>query len=1099
MTPQYLSDEQIDQIKVLKAQGKSLEEIKSYLTGNAMGTFSSVALEKNELPQLTENPWQKKSLSSELATGAASLLTDLPQDVTDLGRGVRRVGGDFLDNAKEAFTKEGITLPSRGAGLISAGVSAGTGLVGEAVMGGLRAVATPGQEQAVAGAVEQGVQAIADTDTVKSAVSWFDSQDEQTKYNISRLMLPAADLVTTVAPVGIVKGVLNKLRGKATPEVPPVDVGAKLSDVMARADKGDASDAVKVVNSTLDEATRAAEVEKLATSLQTSLVGDRKAVNRKLQEQAADMSRGGVLVSQDDLVKALADEGIVPDVRGAMADFSVDIRRLDDRQDELFAAYRPILEQNRSTVSIEDFSNMARASVKESPQITATLNPTLRQVDDVMDSYRQKFGDTLTAAQIDQISRDANRLSKANKNTDAFQADMYSELGRAARTWLEKNIPDEAFKKTNQEWLRLEQLKNTAEIFQREPIDVGLFGRALGSYVTTLTGATMGMAAGGPVGSVAIAILTKMGGDAFADSLRQIKFSPELRAQLQQRLSRDAKLRDELKATATTQENKNLIDDLSRMLPAPKDGYRSSVSPGAKIYVDPAGNADVGKRGLTREMIVGGAIKRSDSDGTAPLIKGIVDDENQQARMEALRQSQAGQPLGLPDGSNSRPFNSSDRPFLVSPEGEVSKSSQTLNPREKRRPNAIQRSDSEGQAPLVKTLLDTEQEVVDNIRTQMLELSTTGMSKTESGYIRYTTFPQFVPKDFRDSDLFSRVWNHIENNTVPRANAGREIELMEIIKSEINRRTFDKLNAQQNTDITSGDLPFSILLAVGAGAGAYYMMQENGELAALPVMASMAAMPGGKKVIAKGLDDVIEQLDTVVKNTKDETVRARTQTALDSAKAEKAKLDSFQEGEIPETKLAEEAKKYKSAEEFEASLRSRILVHGGKGELEGGKLGLGKSHGGQDAGGIFFAENTSDGLNYARGYTLKGDNFKGKIHKAILNPNVRIFDFTNPADREVLRKAISKQEFDLYIESGNGKHFDWAQTPDPDLIAELGYQGMKVRERQAGFNVYDESFKQVPSKDDIVAVQVFSPDSFEMLPDSVNLIDIWNKANETKP
>lgn len=707
MTPQYLSDEQIDQIKVLKAQGKSLQEIKSYLTGNAMGTFSSVALEKNELPQLTESPWQKKSLSSQLATGAASLLTDLPQDVTDLGRGVQRVGGDFLDNARDVFTKEGISLPSRAAGLVSSVVSAGTGLVGEGVMGGLRAVATPNQEQAVAGMVEEGVNAVADTDAAKSAVSWYDSQDEQTKYNISRLMLPAADLVSTVAPVGVLKGVLNKIRGKATPEVPPVDIGAKLSDVVARAEQGDASDAVKVVNTTLDEATRAAEVEKLASSLQTSLVGDRKAVNRKLQEQAADMSRGGVLVTQDDLVKALADEGIVPDVRGAMADFSVDIRRLEDRQDELFAAYRPILEQNRANTSIESFADLARTTVKASPQITATLNPTLRQLDDVMNSYRQKFGDNLTASQIDQISRDANRLSKANKMTDAFQADMYSELGRAARTWLEQNVPDEAFKKTNQEWLRLEQLKNTAEIFQREPIDVGLFGRALGSYVTTLTGATMGMAAGGPVGSVAIAILTKMGGDAFADSLRQIKFSPELRAKLQQRLSRDAKLREELKATATTQENKNLIDDLSRMLPAPKDGYRSSVSSGANIFVDPTGKAEIARRGLTREMILSGAVKRSDSEGRAPIVKDLVDSET-----EVLEQIKA-----------------------------------------------------------------------------VLQSSEAGISRTEDGYKRYTSFPNFVPSELRDSDLFSRVIAHLENNTKPRPNAYREQELYDLILAEVKRRS----------------------------------------------------------------------------------------------------------------------------------------------------------------------------------------------------------------------------------------------------------------------------------------------------------------------
>lgn len=611
MTPKYLSDEQIEQIRVLKAQGKSVDEVKSYLAGNALGTFSSIALDKNEVPNLTANPWQKKSsVAEKVATTAGKVVADIPQDITQLGRGVQRVGMNFLDNAKDAFTREGISLPSRGAGLVSAGVSAGTGLAGELFMGGLRSVATPELEKKTAETVGAGIQGVMESDAAKNISDWYNSQDEQTKFNISRLMLPAADLVTTVAPVRMFKGLLGKFTGKT--EAPKPNVEAKITDAVTRAQNGDVSDAVRMVNATVDDATRQSEVTKLADAYIGSLVENRSSINRKLQEQSAEMSRGDTLVSQDDLVRALANEGIVPDVRGKLADFSTDIRNLEKRQQELFDAYRPILENARATSNIDDFASRVAQSIKESPQITATLNQANRQLGDIMDSYRAKYGDNLTAANIDQISRDANRLSKAYRDTDTFQADVYSELGRAARSWLEDNIPDEAFKQTNQEWLRLENLIRTAEIFQNQQVDVGLLGRALGSYVTTIMGSTAGMAGGGPVASVAAGILTKMGGDALADAMRSVKFSPELRARLQQTLSQDKVLVEKLKETATTQANKNIIEDMSRMLPAPKPGTPQSQN-FVPIEVPSTG---VRSAGTPVETAKPGAVKQPAQTGT---------------------------------------------------------------------------------------------------------------------------------------------------------------------------------------------------------------------------------------------------------------------------------------------------------------------------------------------------------------------------------------------------------------------------------------------------------------------------------------------------
>lgn len=628
MQPQVLTEEQKTKIRLLKQEGKSLDEIKSYLAGSALGSPSTIAYEKGEVSTPSS---QKKSIgASDFATGVAKTVIDIPQDITQLGQGVLNVGKNLYSNVKSGFLNENISIPSKIANIPSSVVSAGTGLVGEGIGFAMKAAVPPSVEQATADVVGQGIEKAMQTDTVKSAVDWYNSQDEQTKFNVTRLMLPAADLVTTVAPVGMFNGLLSKVTGKA--DIPKPNVEQKITEAFTKAEAGDIGDATRIANATLDPATRETEVAKLAKAYQDSLVGDRVKVNRLLQEQAADMSRGGVTVTQDDLIKAMANEGIIPDLRGKLADFTTAVNDLSKRQDELFKAYEPVLAASKATASVDDFSQYALRSMSDSPNLRFELDKASSQLDSIIANLRRSYNldetGTLTAKQIDDISRQANARTKAYRETDTFQADVYSELGRAARKWLNDNIPDESFRKVNDEWLRLEQIKRTAEAMQNQQVDIGIIGRALGSYVTTLTGVTLAASVGNPFTAVAAGILTKMGGDQLADMLRSTRFSPEIRAKLQERLTSDKDLIARLKETATTQENKNMYDQLSRMLPAPKEGaYRSEVSGGTPIRSTAEGQS--APAGQIIETAKPGAIKKPGGDGTQPLVKDITDIETE--------------------------------------------------------------------------------------------------------------------------------------------------------------------------------------------------------------------------------------------------------------------------------------------------------------------------------------------------------------------------------------------------------------------------------------------------------------------------------------
>lgn len=596
-----LTPQELEQARTLRLQGKSTDEVFNYIAGkrvNAPSRLSTV----------------RKEPLSQGSTGG-NIISDIPQDVftgvKQLAEGYQdrfsrlKESGSALVNGEQGVGETGVQFAANIAG----------GLLGDTSYQLLRTGASfatsPEQETKIANKFGETVQAVGDKTGI---TNWYEGLEDRTKRNVSA----ALDIVD-VLPAGVLGKFKSLFKG-----VPDIDVTPKIQEVLTKAETGDISDATRVANASLDETTRAAEVDKLATAYQDSLVGDRVKVNRLLQEQAQDMSRGDTVVTQDDLVRNLANEGVIPDIRGKLADFTTEIRNLDARQNKLFEAYQPVLNASKATASIDDFSSYAARSMADSRNLRFELGKAEAQLDTIVDNLRRSFGldetGKLSAKQIDDISREANARSKAyREGGDTFQADVYSELGRSARKWLNENIPDEAFRKVNDEWLRLEQIKRTAEAMQNQQIDVGVLGRALGSYVTTLTGVTLAAGVSNPFVAVGAGILTKMGGDAIADALRSTRFSPEIRAKLQERLTTDKALIEKLKETATTQDNKNLYDQLSRMLPAPKEGaLRSEVGSGAPVIAGGKTPDGVVQPGIT-ERSVEGAVKQPGGVATPTL------------------------------------------------------------------------------------------------------------------------------------------------------------------------------------------------------------------------------------------------------------------------------------------------------------------------------------------------------------------------------------------------------------------------------------------------------------------------------------------------
>lgn len=620
-----LNEIQKQEAQRLFTEGKSVQDVYRHFGAKASGTESPLDIQERALGTKSTTPSRMKQMGSYIG----SAVVDAPQDVFT---GFKQLGEGYLE--RHARLKEsGRALTNKEQSIGETGMQFGAniagGLFADTSYQLLRTAGsfatTPEQETKIGEFIGEKVTQI---DEEAGISDWYNSLSPRAQRNVSA----GLDLLD-VAPVPLVdkiKGAFNKPK---TELLPSPATTQELQTVVRDAYNGESvSGAAKVVNNTVDDAAREKLVTDLSQAYNDSIVGDLKTYNRKLQEQAQDMSRGGNTVTQDDLVRALAEEGIVPDVRGKLADFTTEVRRIDERQNKLFEQYRPILEGSKASADVEDFRTFAKQSLIGRRSMAAELDAAEARLDKAIDNISRSLGvddaGKLTAAQIDEMSRIANDRTSAYRDSDVFQADVFSELGRASRLWLEENVPDKAFREVNDEWMRLNNVKTTAQNLQNAQIDVGLLGRAIGSYVTTVGATALAAPTGNPAIALLAGMLTKMGGDEVANWMRSQKFSPEVRDVLQRQvLDRDAQLLENLKQSATDQANKNFFEEAQRALPpARPDAPRSEVASGAAIAAPgqtPRGRVEPGITERTKE----GTVNRQETEAKPTELEQAIKDD----------------------------------------------------------------------------------------------------------------------------------------------------------------------------------------------------------------------------------------------------------------------------------------------------------------------------------------------------------------------------------------------------------------------------------------------------------------------------------------
>jgi len=153
------------------------------------------------------------------------------------------------------------------------------------------------------------------------------------------------------------------------------------------------------------------------------------------------------------------------------------------------------------------------------------------------------------------------------------------------------------------------------------------------------------------------------------------------------------------------------------------------------------------------------------------------------------------------------------------------------------------------------------------------------------------------------------------------------------------------------------------------------------------------------------------------------------------------------------------------------SLNSRVYLHGGPAQLDGGNLKRGGRKG-HDMGALFFVPENEDGYKHAIGYAISRSPRDWAVYRVRLNaPDNKIFNFTNPRHKKIAQQHSPSQYQSWEQSKGTSGHLDWTAV-DEELLEEWGFKGAIFHER---------SKDVVNSNQDIISIGIFDPNDASII------------------
>jgi hypothetical protein len=258
-------------------------------------------------------------------------------------------------------------------------------------------------------------------------------------------------------------------------------------------------------------------------------VEDKVAVNKALGKIVANTAPQENVTSRS-LLRDLVANGVFPEVKGKLADFTDAVARVSDNQSKLGAEIDRILLPRTEVTPLSSLRSETEAILANAPQIDVTLDTALNQVERFFSGLERKTRtaegfkpNKLNPTQLNQVRKNMNAQTRAFRQAE-FHQDVADAIADAVRKRLDQIEPK--VRELNVEWARLNRVKQTAAALQFKPINVGVFGSQMGRLAAVTALGASGVATGS--GSLVIAgIVAHFGGEAFANILRKKLLSPK--------------------------------------------------------------------------------------------------------------------------------------------------------------------------------------------------------------------------------------------------------------------------------------------------------------------------------------------------------------------------------------------------------------------------------------------------------------------------------------------------------------------------------------------------------------------------------------------
>jgi len=313
-------------------------------------------------------------------------------------------------------------------------------------------------------------------------------------------------------------------------------------------------------------------VSSIEDAYKTSFVDNKVSINKRLSLLA---EKNGS--TTDELIYNLSKEGIMPMLEGKLAKFDEEFAGLISRQDKIASTISEALGEYKQLLYIDDLSGVTDNYLRTSSNISPSdLDRALIEKDRIIDSFKTKYGDTITMQELNDLRINMNKNTKAY-DSPIFEQDVSDAIGDVTREVIDKVVDSPVVREANQEWGRLQTLKNTMKVFDNQPMDVSAFANQLGRFGgAVILGGLANPLVGAGGGLIVAGAFAGFGGDMISNLLRSNKFNKKAKDLITEQLRQQPDIVEKLISEAK-KENARFLRQKLLSEPAPRMGGKNSL------------------------------------------------------------------------------------------------------------------------------------------------------------------------------------------------------------------------------------------------------------------------------------------------------------------------------------------------------------------------------------------------------------------------------------------------------------------------------------------------------------------------------------------